>query len=829
MMKKTLIITEKPSVARDIAGALGKFENKKDYLENDKYVVTWALGHLVTLFEPEDYDKKLKFWTLQELPIIPEEFKFKPIKETKKRFNAVKKLINRKDVETIVNACDAGREGELIFRNILRLIPPKGKEIKRLWLSAMTKEEIIKAFKGLYPAEKFDLLGESATARMESDWLVGINATRAFTRRWGTILSVGRVQTPTLNIICSREKEIKAFKKEKYYELKGKFSNGEEYEGIYTDKKGNTRIKSEKEAKSLKDKTEGKEGLVKDVKKALSKKAHPLLYDLTELQRDANRRFGYSAKKTLSIAQKLYEQRKLITYPRTDSRFLPKALVPELPKILKGVSVKPYDKFTKEILASPLKLDKRTINDKGVSDHYAIIPTGKTEQMSGLSGEEANVFDLIVRRFLSVFYPSAIIEKLSFNTIVEGETFKSSFSRIKEPGWMKVYGATEKPSLMEIKNGAKSVLKKAVIEEKETQPPPRFTDATILTAMETAGKLVEDEELREAMKERGLGTPATRAAIIERLLEVGYIEREGKSLVPLDKGMRLIDLASEVGTEEVLSPALTGEWEKKLRDIEKGNLEPEKFMEEIKRLTVSIVEKVKNYKGNYSVNRGSGEPVGKCPKCGGNVLESPRAFVCENKEKGTCDFIIWKKFSNKTLTREMAEKLLKGEKVHLTGIRAKSGRYFDANILLKDGELAFDFPDAKTDVAVSDEPVGKCPKCGGNVIEGKETFFCENRDKGCTFYIKKTMGNKEITREIAAELLKNGKTEFMDDFVSKRGRNFTARLYVSDNGVVKFEFRKKTAEKKTAKTKKKAAAKKKSATKKKTPAKKAKKKTKAKK
>ncbi len=790
MMKKTLIITEKPSVARDIANALGKFENKKDYLENDKYVVTWALGHLVTLYEPEDYDKKLKFWTLQTLPIIPEEFKFKPVKETKKRFSAVKKLINRKDVGTIVNACDAGREGELIFRNILRLIPPKDKEIKRLWLSAMTKEEITKAFRRLYPSEKFDLLGESATARMESDWLVGINATRAFTRRWGTILSIGRVQTPTLNIICSRENEIRSFKKEKYYELKGKFSNGEEYEGIYTDKKGNTRINKKEEAEKIEKETEGKEGIVGKVKNSTVKKAHPLLYDLTELQRDANRRFGYSAKRTLSIAQKLYEQRKLITYPRTDSRFLPKALLKEIPGILRSVSFGPFAPFVKELLQKGVKPDRRVINDKGVSDHFAIIPTGKTDALRSLTEEEAKVFDLVVRRFISVFYPAAVFEKLSFETVVNGYAFKSAFSRLKEAGWMKLYGAEEKPELMRITNGTKTLLKKVTIEEKETQPPPRFTDATILTAMETAGKLVEEEELREAMKERGLGTPATRAAIIERLIEVGYIERNGKTLVTLDKGMRLIGLASEVGTDEILSPALTGEWEKKLRDIEKGLLNSKKFMEEIKELTVSIVKKVKTYEGDYSVNSGDKTPVGKCPKCGGNIYETAKAFTCENVKKGTCDFVIWKKFSNKTLSREAAEKLLKGEKVHLSKIRAKSGRYFDADILLKDDKLVFDFPDAKTDMRVSEEPVGKCPKCGGNVYEGKETFFCENRDKGCTFYIKKTMGNKEITREIASELLKKKETEFMDDFVSKRGRNFTAKLYIDKNGTVKFEFQK---------------------------------------
>ncbi len=801
---KTLIITEKPSVAMDIAKALGQFENKKDYLENDRFIVTWALGHLVTLYEPSDYDKKLKFWTLQSLPIIPEEFKFKPIKETKKRFNAVKKLINRKDVSEIVNACDAGREGELIFRNILRLVPPKDKKIKRLWLSAMTKEEILKGFKSLYDSEKFDLLGESATARMESDWLVGINATRAFTRRWGTILSIGRVQTPTLNIICSREKEIKAFKSEKYFEIQGQFKGKEEYTGTYIDKKGNTRIKTLKRAGEIKEKTEGKTGIIQSVKKSLVKRVHPLLYDLTELQRDANRKFGYSAKRTLNIAQSLYESRKLITYPRTDSRYLPKALKKDLPKILKGIAISPYEAFVKEILSKPIKLDSRVINDKGVTDHFAIIPTGNTSQIGTLSKEEQNVFDLIARRFLSVFYEHAEIEKLEFITNVEKYLFKTNLSRLKNPGWMKVYNSTEKAALIEIKNGDRALLEKANIQEKTTQPPPRFTDATILTAMETAGKLVEDEELREAMKERGLGTPATRAGIIERLIEVEYIEREGKSLKPLDKGLRLIELANEVKTEEILSPGITGEWEKKLRDIEKGKLKAEKFMDGIKEFTKEIVQKVKDYKGGYSIKTGDTTPVGKCPKCGGNVYETPNTFECENKKTGKCDFVIWKKFLNKTLTREMAEKLLKGEKVHLTKLRGKNKYYFDADIVLsKDGNITFEGAEnIKNDTAISDKPVGKCPKCGADVLEGSYSYFCSKKDQGCNFYIKKTMGNMEITRDIAEKLLKDKKTELLTGFVSKRGKPFSAYLYIDPKtNTVKFEFENKKTKKKTTKRK----------------------------
>ncbi len=802
-MKKILIIAEKPSVSMDIAKVLGRFTDKKDYLESDKYVITWALGHLVTLFDPEDYNKKLKFWALSMLPIIPDEFQLKPIERTKKRFGVVKKLIKRRDIDTIVNACDAGREGELIFRNIIRLVPAGNKKIKRLWLSAMTRDEIVKGFNKLYDSNKFDLLGKAALARMESDWLIGINATRAFTRRWGTLLSIGRVQTPTLDIICKREQEIRAFKKEKYFELEGIFSGANiSYKGIYIDKKNNTRIKMRKAALALMKKLQGKEGKITNVKESSRKKPHPLLYDLTELQREANRHFGYSAQRTLNIAQKLYESRKLITYPRTDSRYLPKSMKPLLKKILIGINILPYKEFINEILSKEIKLDSRVINDKGVTDHFAIIPTGKRPLFPQLTNEEQNVFDLVLRRFLSVFFNDAVVEKLSFKTIVGDEAFKTELSRIKEFGWMVIYNAKEKNPLIDVKNGMKVMLGKINLLEKETAPPSRFTDATILTAMETAGKLVEEEELREAMKERGLGTPATRAGIIERLINVEYVERSGKSLVPLDKGMRLINLMSHVGVDEILSPALTGEWEKRLRDIEKGRLKPDTFLKGIKQLTKSIVEKVKGFEGSNEILDNS-TPVGKCPKCGADVVETGKAFTCVNRKEKKCDFVIWKKIINKTITREMAEKLLKGEKVHITGLISKSRRRFDADIQLINNKVNFVFPEREKDILINDVPVGKCPKCGADVVEGKNTFFCTNRDNGCTFYIKKMLGGKEITRDIAKELLKNKRTELITDFKSKRGKPFSAYLYIDKTGIVKFEFKNKLKRKTKTKIRKK--------------------------
>lgn len=792
---KTLIITEKPSVARDIRKALGTFKDYKDYYENEHYIISWAVGHLVELYEPEDYDKKYRYWALSNLPIIPEKFKLKVIETSKDRFKKIKKLINRDDIDTIVNACDAGREGELIFRNILALIPHKEKKIKRLWLSAMTEEEIIKEFKNLHNAGEFDLLGISALVRTEGDWLVGINATRAFTRRWGILLSIGRVQTPTLNIICEREQAIREFKPEKYYELNGFFkANSYEYQGIYVDKKGEQKIKDSAILKDIVKTLKGKSGFIKTLSRKETKTPHPLLYDLNELQRDANKQFGYTAQKTLNIAQKLYEEKKLITYPRTDSRFLPSALKKEIDKTLKGIDVAPYKQFVEIVLSKPIRLDSRVINDKGVTDHFAIIPTGNRPQFSRLTREELNLFDLIAKRFLSVFFEDAKTEKMNFETVVEGETFKTQFTRIKNPGWMTVYNEKEQEKLPDFKEGMEAVLNNLKIEEKETQPPSRFTDATLLSQMEHAGKLVEEEELKEALKEKGLGTPATRASIIERLVEVGYIDRVSKSIFPTDKGMRLIDLASEVNVEEVLSPTLTGEWEKKLIDIEKGKYNPDKFLEGIIKLTKDIVEKVKNYKGNFSIKNGNPDAVGICPKCGGHVYENLSSFECENKKEGKCDFVIWKKLKNRTITRENAVSLLKGENIKVEKVLSKNKRYFTAELAIKDGKVTFVFPERNEEIT-NPEELGDCPRCKGKVYEGKETYFC-NSDNHCNFYIKKVMGNRTIERDEVKQLLKNGRTDLLQGFKSKKGRPFSATLYIDKNGSAKFEFEKKTGVKK---------------------------------
>jgi DNA topoisomerase-3 len=787
-------VAEKPSVALDIMKALGKFENKKDYYESEEYVITWSVGHIVELFEPEDYDKKNKFWALSNLPIMPQEFKFKPIENTKSRFNAIKKLVTREDVTSIVNACDAGREGELIFREILMLIPFKNKELKRLWLSAMTKEEITKQFKELKNSENFDNLGASAFVRTEADWLVGINATRAFTRRWGTLLSIGRVQTPTLNIICKREKEIKAFKPQDYFELEGTFiKDASEYKGTYVNSKGDSKIMSESQAKAIKEKLKGETGTIKNVSVKLVKTPHPLLFDLAELQREANRTFGYTAQRTLNIAQSLYEKRKLITYPRTDSRFLPASLKGNLKKTLEGINFGPYSGFINDILKHPLKITPRIINDKGVSDHYAIIPTGTKTELSHLTKEEANLFDMIARRFIAVFMDDLETEKLVFETVVKGETFKTNLSRIKIPGWMSVYGNSPQKEFVKVKNKDISRLASIILQAKQTTPPPRFTDATILSAMENAGKFIEDEEAKEALKEKGIGTPATRASIIERLIEVGYIERLGKSLVPTDKGIRLIELMSSVKVDELLSPALTGEWEAKLISIEKGKYKTSSFLKGIKELTETVVDKVKNYKGEMSVNRGSGEPIGVCPKCGGKVYETAKGFVCENVESKKCDFIIWKKLINRQITREMAETLLRGERVHIEKLLSRYKKYYSADIKLENAKISFIFPEKAKDEVLDKKPIAKCPNCNGNIIEGKETYFCDKET--CKFKMKKVMGGRAITKDELKEIIEKGKSPLLTGFKSKTGRDFSAYLYLDKNGFVKFEFEKRVPRK----------------------------------
>lgn len=694
-MGKKLIITEKPSVARDIARALGEFLDRKEYLENEEYRITWAVGHLVGLAEPEDYDERFKKWDLGLLPIIPEVFQLKPLEKTEKRLEVIRTLAEAEDTEALVNACDAGREGELIFRYIYEFLGLR-KPVFRLWLSSMTREAIQEAFLHLKPASEYDLLAQAAKCRSEGDWLVGINGSRAFTTRYRILLSVGRVQTPTLAILVHREREIQNFRPTPYWEIFARFRYGDlEYIGKWRGE--DERLFEREKAEAILEKVRGQKGKVVEFSEHKTQEAHPLLYDLTELQRDANKLFGYSAQQTLDIAQRLYEHYKLITYPRTDSRYLSEDLLGQVEKSIAMLSRCGFGEFTKGLSPREALKDKRVFDRSKVTDHHAIIPTGEEIRWETLRESERKVMDLVVRRFLAVFYPPASWMHRAITTEVSGEKFVSKAKILVEAGWRVLYPREEEEFLPVVPRGEMVDVAEVWSEEKETKAPPRYTEATLLAAMEGAGRFVEDEELREVLKESGIGTPATRAAIIERLIEVGYVEREGKALIPTSKGMELIRLVESIPIPELASPQLTGEWEKKLNLIEKGQFTRELFMEDIKRLTREIVEKVKaqaseDVRGAKSRMIGLGEPVGTCPLCGAPVYENKKAFNCSRWREG-CPFTVWKVISGKKISRQQVQKLLAtGKTGKISGFRSRKGKKFSATLVLsEEGKVEFSF------------------------------------------------------------------------------------------------------------------------------------------
>src|SRR6266513_584679 len=653
-MAKTLVIAEKPSVGRDLAGALdGPFQRRKlddikpkrgkkkaeetaeevvekatskpksrtprdeaVFLESDEYVVTWAVGHLVQLAEPEEYDDKWKRWRMADLPIVPPAgFKLVPRDaKSKKQLKLVETLLRRDDVDRIINACDAGREGELIFAYLYESVfgasPSDGgpKPVERLWISSMTKQAIREGFEKLRPGEQLQNLEQAARSRSEADWLVGMNATRAATirgRAWvGGVVSLGRVQTPTLGMIVKREREIQAFVAEPYRLVHATFDP--RYSGMWFEG-DETRIFGDlARAEQIVEKVADKDGTVEKVERKEQSERAPLLYDLTSLQRDANRRFGFSARRTLQAAQSLYESKKAITYPRTSSRFLSGDLVPQLkPTAATLEPIGEYAAAARFVLALEQLPLARVVNDSKVDDHHAIIPTDVDHDVGRFSPDERRVFDLVARRFLAVFHPPARYARTTIVTLVEEERFRTKGKVTLEAGWRGVYGLlsdadqqqqrqdedaeNESAELPQLEEGQKVKCAEAEVEAKETRPPPRYTEATLLSAMETAGKLVDDEELREAMKERGLGTPATRAETIETLIRREYIERVGKDLQATPKGIQVITMLEE---HKLTSPELTGDWEKRLSDIEHGSGDRKEVIKGIVDLTTQTVEQI---------------------------------------------------------------------------------------------------------------------------------------------------------------------------------------------------------------------------------------------
>jgi DNA topoisomerase-3 len=827
-----LIIAEKPSVAADIVRALtpvaGKFEKHADHFENDRYVVTSAVGHLVEIQAPEEYDVKRGKWSFAHLPVVPPHFDLAPIDKAKTRLNAVVKQVRRKDVGELINACDAGREGELIFRLIVQYADSGkaklDKPIKRLWLQSMTPQAIREGFDALRGDQQMLGLADAARSRSEADWLVGINGTRAMTafnsRDGGFFLTtVGRVQTPTLSIVVEREEKIRKHVPRDYWEVKATFvAQAGSYEGKWFDpkfKKGDDeharadRLWDAKTAEAIKSACLGQSASVVDEAKP-STQSSPLLYDLTTLQREANSRFGFSAKTTLQLAQALYEKHKVLTYPRTDSRALPEDYLKvakdtmamlakeDLPGPLRELN-KHAAKAVKEAYVKP---SKRVFDNAKVSDHFAIIPT--LQAPKSLTEIEAKLYDMVVKRFIAVFYPAAEFMVTTRVSTVGQHRFQTNGKVLVNPGWLAVYGKEaqeDDANLVAVAEGEKVKTSDVDVVALKTKPPPRYTEATLLSAMEGAGKLIDDEELRAAMHEKGLGTPATRAAIIEGLLAEKYMLREGRELIPTAKAFQLMTLLRGLDIDDLTKPELTGDWEFKLAEIEHGRLKRDAFMAEIAKMAERIVKKAKEYDrdtipGDYAT---LSTP---CPNCGGTVKENYRRYACE-----ACDFSITKIPAGRAFESAEVEAFLRDKKVGpLEGFRSKAGWPFTAELKLvfddeiSNWKLEFDFGD--DDKNQSDgEPVdfsgqkslGACPKCQGHVYEHGSNYVCEHSVGAhvtCDFKTGKIILTQPVSHEELHKLLTSGKTSLLENFVSnKTRRKFKAYLaYDKKEGKVGFEF-----------------------------------------
>jgi DNA topoisomerase-3 len=726
-MSKTLLVAEKPSVGQDLARVLpGPFKKQEGFLEGPEHVVTWAVGHLVQLAEPEAYDAKYKSWRMADLPIVPERFKLEVRDErSRKQMSVVTKQLGREDVEEVVNACDAGREGELIFAYLFEKAKGK-KPVKRLWLNSMTTAAMKSALASLRPEQEFERLEEAARSRSEADWIVGMNATRAATIRlrssFDGAVSLGRVQTPTLAIVARREEEIRAFKPEPYWlvdatfaatALDGELAGGERvYVGHFQAPAGSPgatkgpRIGTEQEALAIVAACEGQRGTITKLEKKEQREKAPMLYDLTTLQREANNRYGFSAKRTLAAAQRLYEEHKALTYPRTNSRYLPSDLVEEIKPIAELVGHhSEYRKGAEYVTGLDVLPLGRVVNDEKVTDHHAIIPTRSEHNLEKMGSDDRRIYDMAVRRFLAVFHPEAVFENTRVETTVAvadggegpaGHVFRTRGKLLIVPGWRGVYDevsaeakAAEADARGEEDEETEQQLPRLLADEqvqtrkieslrKETKPPRRYSDASLLGAMETAGKLVDDDELREAMKDSGIGTPATRAAIIERLITVGYVERDGRALVATEKGLNVIRLLNE---HALTSPGLTGSWEQRLGKIERGEDSRKQFMSDIAGFAQETVKELDETLKDVRIPRAK---LGPCPVCGHEIVENRKGYSCWARDDPGCGFVIWKAKAGKTLPLAIARELIKQgfTEQAVTGFRGRSGRSFRAHLAL---------------------------------------------------------------------------------------------------------------------------------------------------
>ncbi|MBA3254983.1 MAG: DNA topoisomerase III [Burkholderiaceae bacterium] len=813
-MSKTLIIAEKPSVAADIARSLGDFEKHQDHFENDQYVLSSAVGHLLELRAPEQYDVKRGKWTFTHLPVIPPHFDLAPIAKSEARLKVLMRLIKRKDVGQLINACDAGREGELIFRYIVQAAKAK-QPVRRLWLQSMTPAAIREAFEQLRSDDEMMPLADAARSRSEADWLVGINGTRAMTafnsKEGGFYLTtVGRVQTPTLAIVVEREDKIRKFVARDYWEVRAAFdAKAGGYEGRWFDTKFKKnedvdaraeRLWEGQKAAAIADACRGKSGTATEEAKPSTQLA-PLLFDLTSLQREANSKFGFSAKTTLSIAQALYERHKVLTYPRTDSRALPEDYVAIVRKTMDALGGTPYREFAKKIVKQGwVKPNKRVFDNTKVSDHFAIIPTLQTPKH--LSEVEAKLYDLVVKRFLSIFFPAAEYLVTTRITEIEGHSFKTEGKVLVEPGWLAIYGREamqEQGSLPKIDQGERVKATDVQSIALATRPPARYTEATLLSAMEGAGKLMEDDDLRAAMVGKGLGTPATRSTIIEGLIDQRYMVRDGKDLRPTRKAFDLITLLKGLDIEELTAPELTGEWEHKLSLMERGQLKRDLFMKEIAGMTKKVVDRAKSYQSNTVPIDDPATLVAPCPtpSCKGQIVENYRRYACTK-----CEFSLPKHPGSRTFEVEEVEQLLRDRTIGpLNGFISKMGRPFSAVLkITPELKIEFDFGQSNDD-GTSDPidfskstMIGPCPKCSGRVFEQPMSYLCENSvgaklERRCDFRSGKVILQQSIDSIQMAKLLNEGRTDLMRGFVSNRTRRkFSAFLVRKPDGTTGFEF-----------------------------------------
>jgi len=811
--EKDFVVTEKPSVARDIVAALGgkkAFKTEEGFFEGDQYIISWAVGHLLEFLAPDEIDPVYKRWRLTDLPILPEPFVQKPKTGQKTRLNQLKKLMLRKDVGSVINGCDAGREGELIFREICRYAG-KEKPVKRLWLQSMTAEAIREGFSSLQPGSSFEGLGSAAECRAESDWLIGINATRALTKRLQTrkeraAWSVGRVQTPTLALLVDRELEILSHQSKPYWRVKAVFRapdhtyeawwfNPEKKQEEGAEEIRDDWIIEENQAQEILERIRDREGTAREQRKTSREKA-PSPFDLTTLQREAHRRFGYSARRTLDSAQRLYERHKLITYPRTDSRCLPGDYESKVGQTLKSLAgTDEYAEYARRLLDQGLLNRKRVFKDSGVTDHFAIMPTELTPRK--LPQEDQRVYDLIVRRFLSAFFPEAVWENLERITRVDQDSFRTRKRMLKDPGWRVAYEQKKEGNdlLPPLEDGGTAVsTEEAEIVQEEAKPKSRISEAGLLRLMENAGKQIEDDELAELMRDKGLGTPATRAEIIENLISKDYVRRVNKSLAATPKAIRLIDILKRIQVERLSSAELTGELEQHLREVERGERTREEFNNEIRGYTREIVGKAKEF--NFETLSANDPPLGPCPVCKERqVREEGFFYPCEGVSEKTCEVRIWKEKQGRYLDRHTVETLLReGNTPPVAGFFTRDGKGYSARLSLDDQGQVQILPSQEQELAPllteDDTPLGPCPQCEeGQILTAPEGYICsKSKETDCSFKFPARLCQRAMSGEETRAYLNQGRTEILEGFISKRGRPFRASLVRGEKGKIQWEF-----------------------------------------